>query len=343
MRSFRDRDFLLTKDNFLFCVIGHIHPKDRVIAYRKYVPSIKGVLEKDIKYRRTMPSYSLKEYDENLKELKIYYPKYLFRSRIFDTILQAVPHGLILKHYKPEERLKQILKSKYVDSLELKVKELTNYLSKESNIPINLFGVTGSVLLKIHNPEFSDIDLTVYGKEQARKMKDLVIKGLDRIEDIPLNTLKNLCKKKAKSRNLDYLMVKYLYSKRWNYKFFEGKLFSLHPIKVEKEFDEYYGQRIYRFLGFSKLKALIEEDIDSLFLPHKYSIKPLNFLEGKEYPLKELCLYDGFYAVFQEGEKVLCSGKVEEVFDRVKKERYYRMVIGSREARGRDYVLPAFS
>ena len=38
MRKFKDRDFLRTTDGLLFCVVGYLHPPDRVTGYVKYVP-----------------------------------------------------------------------------------------------------------------------------------------------------------------------------------------------------------------------------------------------------------------------------------------------------------------
>ena len=43
MKKFRDRDFIQTKEGFYFCVIGSIHPPDRIISYIKYVPSKSGI------------------------------------------------------------------------------------------------------------------------------------------------------------------------------------------------------------------------------------------------------------------------------------------------------------
>ncbi|GBC75461.1 hypothetical protein HRbin06_00779 [archaeon HR06] len=331
MRRFRDRDFLLTKDGFFFCVVGNVHPKDKIISYLKYLPSKFGLWGRDNKYRRVVKFYSMEEYEKNLNWLKRYYPYYLFKSKVLGGTFQAVPLNFILKHFKPEERLKEIFRSKDLDPLEDKVLDLVNYLSKEANLNIKDFGVTGSLLIKIHNLKFSDIDLVIYGKEGGKKLKE-ALKG--KLE-IPEEHLKTLIRK----RKLKPSITKEIYKRRWNYRFFEGKFFSIHPVKVD--LDEYYGKKIYRPLGLAKVKVLIEEDEDSLFLPHKYGIKVLNFLKGKEVQnLKELCLYDGFYSILEKGEEVICYGKIEEVYDRELREKYSRIVIGSREAKGEDFALP---
>jgi len=329
---FRDRDFLLTKDGFFFCVVGHLHPRNKVISYLKYLPSKFGLWGKDKKYKRVVKFYSMEEYEKNLNWLKKFYPQYLFRSKVLGGTFQAVPLNFILKHFKPEERLKEIFESKDLDPLEVKVLDLVNYLSKEANVSIKNFGVTGSLLIKIHNLKFSDIDLVIYGKEEGRRLKEALMGKLE----IPEEHLEALIGR----RKLKPSIVKEVYKRRWNYRFFKGKFFSLHPVKEEP--DEYYGKKIYRPLGLAKVKALIEEDEDSLFLPHKYQIKVLNFLKGKEVQnLKELCLYDGFYSILEKGEEVICYGKLEEVYDRELREKYNRIVIGSREAKGKDFALPS--
>ncbi|MEM2495179.1 MAG: hypothetical protein QXQ27_07630, partial [Nitrososphaerota archaeon] len=41
-RSFRDKDFIEDTNGMFFCVIGNVHPQNRVISYLKYVPKIEG-------------------------------------------------------------------------------------------------------------------------------------------------------------------------------------------------------------------------------------------------------------------------------------------------------------
>ena len=42
MEKPKDRDFVETVESFLFCVVGYLHPPDKVTAYLKYVPDTEG-------------------------------------------------------------------------------------------------------------------------------------------------------------------------------------------------------------------------------------------------------------------------------------------------------------
>ena len=55
LRSYRDRDYVKTKENFIFCVVGPTHPRDRVISYIKYLPHPSGMWGKgENKFRRLL-------------------------------------------------------------------------------------------------------------------------------------------------------------------------------------------------------------------------------------------------------------------------------------------------
>jgi predicted nucleotidyltransferase len=65
-------------------------------------------------------------------------------------------------------------------------------------------------------------------------------------------------------------------------------------------------------------------------------------IEGKAAAdLREVTSYEGFYGGFlSTGEVIRASGKLERVVDRRSGEEYHRILVGSPEAGGRDYVLP---
>jgi len=85
MRRLRDRDFLRTREGFLFCVVGYAHPHNRVISYLKYIPSSDGIWGVGSeRYARTMPNYTIPSLLSNIEMLKKNYSHYVFRSRVFN-------------------------------------------------------------------------------------------------------------------------------------------------------------------------------------------------------------------------------------------------------------------
>ena len=108
-KTFRDRDFISTPEGFFFCVIGNIHPQDRIIAYIKYVPNEKGKWGKKKRYKRILRSYTTPSVKETFQILEKQNPEYLFHSKILSIKMSAVPMNLIKRHYKPEDKLLELL------------------------------------------------------------------------------------------------------------------------------------------------------------------------------------------------------------------------------------------
>ena len=345
MRGFLDRDFLRTVEGFLFCVVGCVHPRDRVISYLKYVPAPDGRWGKpEERYSRTMPNYTIPSLADNLNMLTKHHPHYVFRSRVFNVEMSAVPRRFIAKHYCPEKKLKQLFKSEGLDPLQERVLQLVSHLSEEALLPKDCFGVTGSILTGIHQPKFSDIDLTVYGLENGWKIRRF-LKREFRAKGRILTRhrgegLAKLLDRWSKNYPLTLMEAGEIYERRWNHGFFKEKAFSVHVVKTRREVEEEYGDKIFKPLKIVEGKAEITDVADSLFLPCVYGVDFLEPLsDGVE--VERVVSYDGFYGgIFDVGDRVLVKGKLEKVTDRRSGKSYHRILVGSLEARGQDYIKP---
>ncbi|RJS83980.1 hypothetical protein CW702_03105 [Candidatus Bathyarchaeota archaeon] len=138
-RRFRDRDYIETPEGFFFCVLGSIHPPDRVFAYLKYVPDQLGKWGVGKKrYRRILKYYTMDNLVETFKFLENW-PKYLFFSDKWNVHLSAVPLRMIKRHFKPEERLLELLSKRSLDVLEDKAVRLIKIISERSGVPVEWF------------------------------------------------------------------------------------------------------------------------------------------------------------------------------------------------------------
>ena len=164
MRGFRDRDFIRTPEGFFFCVVGSTHPPDRVMAYLKYVPKAGAGpwARGSTRYYRALREYTMEALRETLAFLKSY-PQYLTFFRAFGTKMSCVPVDRIEEHYRPEERLQEMMSSGDLDTLEERAVELVDLITGLSSTRSADMGVTGSILIRIHVPGISDIDLVVEG------------------------------------------------------------------------------------------------------------------------------------------------------------------------------------
>lgn len=345
MRSFRDRDFLETPEGMLFCVIGNMHPEDRVVSYLKYIPDSSGLWGRDKKYSRILKSYTTTSVEEVLNFLKGNFPRYVSRLDHIGLEMITVPIDSIKEHFKPELRLKELYVESYdLDVLERKTVELVDLLSRASGIPVEYFGVTGSILLKIHNPSFSDIDLTVYGRSNAHKIKqtltelrrDELVKWLDGRE------FNRWVYSKAKQYKLSFEDAWEICRRVWNRGIYAGTEFSVHPVKMEEDSLERYGDFTYVSTGeLVKVKATVIDVNDSYFIPAVYRVSDVKFLSGNPVNLTELTTYEGFYAgIFEAGEVVEAMGKLETVLNVKTGEIHHRLLVGSFEAECKDYIKP---
>jgi predicted nucleotidyltransferase len=343
MRSFRDRDFIQTIEGFLFCVIGNVHPLERIISYLKYIPSTSGFWGKEEnKYKRILKSYTIPDLIDTFDYLKKNYPEYFFFSPRDNINLTGVPHSKIKLHFKPEEKLKQIIQSESLDSLQYKLKKFVKLLKQISGISETNFGISGSLLLDIHNVDFSDIDITVYGKDNSCILKNSITKKNTQnpIRKLKGYTLDYWCHKKSKNYPLKPLEILKIYERKWNLGFFENTAFSIHPIKTEKEINEKYGERKYIPCCQTKIRAIVKNNKDSVYLPAVYHLKDVNVIKGPKKPLiTEVVSFDSFYASMANvGEKIEIQGKLEKIIEEGKEKQNYRIVVGSIAGKGKEYI-----
>ena len=345
MRSFLDRDFLKTVEGFLFCVVGGTHPRNRVISYLKYVPSREGRWgRRGESYSRTMPNYTIPSLAANIRMLTQQYPQYIFHSRTLNVTMSAVPKRFVAEHYAPEKQLQRLFTAEEVDPLQETALQLASYLSQETSIPIDRFGITGSILTNIHQPTFSDLDLVVYGRDEGWKLKRFLQREFEASDSVLTRhrgeAVAKLLEKWLNKYPLTLNEAAEVFRRRWNYGFFKKTPFSIHVVKTRGEVREVYGDKRYTSLTLVEGKARITEVDNSLVLPCTYGVDFFEVLKGGV-TVENIISYDGFYGgIFGCGDVVKVRGKLEKVHDLRRRRVYHRIVVGSLEARGEDYIKP---
>jgi predicted nucleotidyltransferase len=346
-RGYRNRDYVETIEGFLFTVVGDIHPAERIISYLKYVPDSDGKWGAETKrYGRVLEYYSTLHLNMTFQFLNERYPKYMYDSEVQHLFISAVPLDSIQRHYRPELRLLELLSAERVDQLEQKALDLGKTISDESHVDLKQFGITGSILVGVHNPQFSDIDLTVYGMQNSIKVKAALSdlfersdRGVRRFDEPEIDEW-------LRTRSWLYPLkqndVELIYRRHWNRGTFQGVAFSVHPGKIETEVTERYGDRVYSPEGIVEVEAKIDDATDSLFMPGTYQISSVRVIDGPtSFEPREIVTYEGLYCdIASSGERVRARGKLEKVDDKRNGEVYYRILIGSVEAKGTDYLKP---
>jgi len=344
MRGFRDRDFLQTNEDFIFCVVGPLHPPERVISYIKYVPSESGIWGKDEKkFSRILQKYTIPNLLETFSYLETNYPHYLFHSPADNITITAVPHRNIKEHFKPEKKLSQLRQAPQLDSLQQKLVRFTRFLAETSGVPEESFGVTGSLLLDIHKPKFSDLDVTVYGVKDSWLLHKALTENRD--SGTPMKRLKGKALKewnirKAKQYPLSPAEASKIYERKWNLGVFEDKWVSIHPVKLESEATGEYGEATYHPCGQVTIRAVVRGNTDCLFLPSVYQLKEVKVLEGPQLgKVTEVVSYESLYdSLAGNGETIQAKGKLERVTEKGTSREHYRVLVGSPEGKGKEYI-----
>jgi predicted nucleotidyltransferase len=346
-RGFRDRDYLRTHDNLFFTVVGNVHPKDRVLAYLKYRPKPRGKWGRaGERYARSTRFYSASNMMKTVGFLRKAYPQYVHRFKPLQIYFSSVPHERIAEHFRPEERLGKMRHAKYLDNLEKKTIQLASFLSKRSGVPIERLGVTGSILINVHT-SFSDIDLTVYGRPESRRIKESLLslykKGNGQIRRFHGSLLSTWCDEQSSVHPLSRKEAHEFYSRMWNKAVYRNTIFSIHPVKIEAEVTEQFGEESYEPLGIVEMRARVVGAADSCFLPGTYFVTDVRFESGHKFEnVERVVTYEGLYGdIASEGDEIFVRGKLEKVFDASRQLKYSRIIVGSAEARASDFIRVA--
>ena len=314
VRPPKDRDFVETTEGLFFCLVGYLHPPDRYAAYLKYTPARAGKWARgDVHYRRELPYYHVEHVRRTLDWLEAEHPRYLFTDPATGLRFSHVPADAVARYYVPERRLAEIVAAPG-DPLERETRDLARLLAAAADLPLEAFGVSGSILLGLHNPAFSDIDLLVYGAEPARLVR-AVIDGLAGAGLVPLpEERRSRWRAETSARfGLDADAVAALEARRWHYRLFRGRYVSLHATRADAEIRERYGDRRYEPRGRAVVEARVVDAGEALFLPAVYRVTDVRWHEGGPGAVDEVVSFEGLYCgAAAEGERIRVTGHLEE-------------------------------
>ena len=313
MRRPKDRDFIETVDGLFFCLVGYVHPPQRYTAYLKYTPASAGRWARGgVAYHRELPYYHVRHVRRTLEWLETAHPEYLWTDPATGLRFSHVPAESVARYYVPERRLAEIVASP-TDALEREARDLAMLLGRAAGLPPDAFGISGSILLGLHNPAFSDIDLLVYGADNTRRLRavidDLAREGLT---PLPEERRAQWRADTAARFGLEPDAVTDLEARRWHYRLFRGRYVSLHPTRADREIGEAHGDRLWTSLGRAVAEARVIDAGEALFLPAVYRVADVRWLEGEPGPLDEVVAFEGLYcSAAERGERIRVTGHLE--------------------------------
>jgi predicted nucleotidyltransferase len=327
--KFREGDFIETYGGLIFDVKGFVHPPDRVVAFIRYFLDPEGERTKSrLSYGKV---YSLSRRYALLKER---FPRYLVYDPVFDETLCEVPVKDLKKRYDPLHKTRTLRRTKNPDALQSSALKLAELLKKEADVPWNTIGITGSILVGLHNSK-SDIDLIIYGSDNSRKvhssLRDLLTNRKTPLRPYDRDELERLFDFRSKDTETSFED----FVRTENRKVLQGKFgdkdYFIRFVKDWNELQESYGQVTYKNLGYATVAATIEDDAESIFTPCSYAVNNVRILKGSRFKeLTDIASFRGrFCEQARKGETVIAQGKVELLRDVLRGREYLRLLLGN--------------
>ena len=335
----RDRDAIETPEGLIFRVFGYSHPPGAFICDAEYA-SAKIFESKDPRAPRTGKNQLCYKFynDEGMKLVTKHYPQYLVYHEMLGLKLVGVKESVALEVRRPEVRLRELIEAGPTDELLAAMERVLMISLSNSGLSDRDFGVFGSMLHGFHHPQFSDIDLIVYGKKENAQMR---------------KTLQALYADNESGFHNEFESNQAMAGKDWRFKNFAVKDFVWHqrrkqiyglyddratgrtikaefePVKAWSEIaSEYNRQTKITQKGWVKLRARVTTDDEGPFIPSIYGVEPLELLSGAKEAVEAKRVFsfmEEFRQQAQRDEEVTVEGNLEEVVSQ--KERFYQVTL----------------
>ncbi|MCS7124447.1 MAG: nucleotidyltransferase domain-containing protein [Candidatus Bathyarchaeota archaeon] len=330
-----DGDTFLTREGFILNVFGYEHPENRVFAFLKYIPSKfkelfnVRLLERTWRFRETElfraeKLYTAKNYQVFLEVFRKNFPGYVYFCPFRRKEVISVPKNRIVEVFVPKERLKTLLEAKERDTLQELTLEFIRLVSDEAAVPLDDFGVHGSVALNMHSAE-SDIDIVVYGSQNFRRVEAAI-------------------EKLVHEGVLTYVFNNRLDAARRFKGRFKNKIFMYNAVRKPEEIKAKYGECQYTPLAPVKFRCRVRDDSEAMFRPAIYKIGDYTPLSGLQppkgmVPETVVSMIGCYRNVARKGEFMEVSGMLERVEHATTGKTTYQVVVGTAESE-EEYIWP---
>ncbi len=226
----------------------------------------------------------------------------------------------------PKKRLEKLVSEKSPDKLVAATLRVLGVSMQHSGLGIDNFGVFGSMLHGFHHPDYSDIDLVIYGVKQNAKMREvlgeLYSDGLSGFRN-EFATPAAMDGKKWRFRNYSIKEFMWHQKRKLIYGLYDDRQ-SGRTIKAEFEpvkdwceiFNEYNSNSKILQKEWVRVKARVTSDSEGPFIPSIYGIEPIEVLKGPKTALeavRTVSYMEEFRLQVQKGETIIVEGSLEEV------------------------------
>ncbi len=326
----RDRDGIVTKEGLIFRVFGYSHPANAYICDAEYA-SADIFKSADPRAPRDGAGKSRVFYkfydDEGWKFIHQNYPQYTVLHEMLGVKVLGVNYADIAKTRQPPERLLELADMEPADKLHAATLRVLTTALERTGLSVENFGVFGSMLHGFHHPDYSDIDLLIYGVKQNVAMREALAELYAEKDSgfrNEFDTDAAIAGKKWRFKNFSQKEFLWHQKRKCIYGLYDDKARSGRIIKAEfepvKDWNEIKSEydpqtRIVR-KDWVRIKARVVADVDAPFIPSVYGIEPLEVLSGPRTALEAvrvISYMEEFRQQAQKDETIIVEGSLEEV------------------------------
>ena len=321
-----DGDAFITKEGFVFSVFGYEHPRCRVFSFMKYIPSkLKGFfdlrfLERTWKYGslellRAEKLYTARNYMKLLKAFRKDFPQFVYFCPFRDKEVVSSPLNFIEKVYIPRQQLDSLKGRKKKDKLQKTALDLIELLSRESGIPIQDFGIHGSIALNMHTSN-SDVDFVIYGAQNFRNLEKTIYRLVEK-------------------GTLNYIINNRLDAARLFKGRFSERIFMYNAVRKPDEINLEYGTHKYSQIKHVNFRCSIYDDGEAMFRPAIYKIRdyqpenPSSVISEDAIPRLVVSMIGCYRNIAKQRDEVEVSGMLEQVESIETHEIFHQVVVGT--------------
>jgi predicted nucleotidyltransferase len=244
--------------------------------------------------------------------------------------LQGVPEDSIRAIHVPHRCIAVLLRSKQKDRLEASATRLVKALARESGLPMQHFGVSGSLLVGLHR-NHSDLDIMVYGLASAKRVQralGILLKEDRTFQAYRTSELRKLFMRRHLQQAMTFRDFGLQERRKVFQGTFEGHDYFIRCVKNWEEITEHYGEARFRSIGESEVSGQVVDDNESLLTPCRYVLERVKVLKGhaSRRPSEIVSFRGRFTEQAYRGERIFARGRLEAV--RTKDQKYFRLVVG---------------
>ncbi len=322
--TLRDRDLILTEPGIFFRVYGYWHPSSGYVCDPEYVPmsifNTETLLEQRIRKKGYCKFYG----SEGIEFVTEKYPQFMVPYPPLDTILVGVRHSDVERELRTDVRLREMLESPPDDLLAGLLVELIDFLLDNTSIRKSDLGIFGSLLAGIYHPQYSDLDITVYGKDTFEKLRPYLMEWYSEPDGYLANEfiveVQQFLDKPSPFTAITREEIIAHHRRKGIYGILPGARdpflkVEFEPIRRFDEIDNLAEDATMTPSDRITVRARITEHDNGYYMPSEYGIETIEVLEGdtSASPTRVLNYIEQFRMMAFKDEEVIVSGVLEHV------------------------------